>query len=57
MNKLPKPTFKLKYPILAIIKQSIMTIKLLTFGLVISFLSGQAQNIPLYIGTYTHGTN
>ncbi|WP_162623285.1 lactonase family protein [Confluentibacter sediminis] len=32
-----------------------MKIKLLALGLVISFLNCQAQNIPLYIGTYTDG--
>lgn len=34
-----------------------MNIKLLTLGIAMSFLSSQAQNIPLYIGTYTDGTS
>ncbi|WP_100613421.1 lactonase family protein [Confluentibacter citreus] len=34
-----------------------MSIKLLTLGLAMSFLSSKAQNIPLYIGTYTDGTS
>ncbi|PKQ46905.1 lactonase family protein [Confluentibacter flavum] len=34
-----------------------MNIKLLTLGLAMSFLNSQAQNIPLYIGTYTEGTS
>jgi 6-phosphogluconolactonase len=34
-----------------------MKIKLLTLGIAISFLSSKAQNIPLYIGTYTDGSS
>ncbi|MGE5942883.1 MAG: lactonase family protein [Flavobacteriales bacterium] len=34
-----------------------MKIKLLTLYLILSFLNGMAQNIPLYIGTYTDGNS
>jgi 6-phosphogluconolactonase len=34
-----------------------MTIKLLSLYLAISFLSVKAQNMPLYVGTYTNGTS